>query len=52
MILILVNTFDLNKKYLYEKISKQQQQPFSVTQNLFRQYFRDFRGSRSNLHDY
>ena len=42
MILILVNTFDLNKKESYEKyIKKQQQQPSSVTQNFFGQYFGD-----------
>ena len=34
MILILMNTFDLNKKIIIRKIhQKQQQQPSSVTQN-------------------
>ena len=42
MILILVKTFDLNKKESYEKRhKKQQQQPASVTQNFFGQYFGD-----------
>ena len=31
MILILVNILDMNNKELYEKTSKQQQQPSSVT---------------------
>ena len=50
MILIFVNTLDLNKKESYEKKhQKQQQQPSSVTQNLFGQYFG---GSRSYLPNY
>ena len=50
MILILMNTFNLKNKELYEIIhQKQPQQPSSVTQNLFGQYYRD---SGSNLLDY
>ena len=53
MILILVNTFDLNEKESYKKHKKQQQQqPSSITQNLFAQYFGAFGGSRSNLPNY
>ena len=49
--LILVHKFNLNKKKSYEKHQKQQQ-PFLVKQNLFGQYFKDFGGSESNLHNY
>ena len=49
MILIFVNILDMNKKELYEKTSKQQKQPSSVTK---KSIFENFEGSRSNLSDY
>ena len=52
MILISVNTFNMNNKESYEKHQKQPQQPSSTTLNLFGQYFADFESSRSNLFDY
>ena len=51
MILILVNTFDVNKKESYKKLSKQQKR-YSATQNLFGQYFGDFGGFRLILAEY
>ena len=51
MILILMNIFDMNKKKLYENTSKQQQQqPSSITQNIWT-IFENFEGSWSNLPD-
>lgn len=40
------------ERIVRKRLQEQQQQPSSVTQNLFRQYFKGFEASRENLPDY